>query len=86
MPYTLEGASNQLRIADAINAIEFYVCHTDGKTHGFSARCWDFLNSMKKDDVDLFVSQLNEAIAPVKRKWLLRITEDVQQNFPKPKA
>jgi hypothetical protein len=33
MPYTIEGAIEKLNLASAIQALEFLVCHTDGKTH-----------------------------------------------------
>jgi hypothetical protein len=81
MPYTIEGAIEKLRLADAIRALEFYVCHTDGKTHAFSARCWEALNDKK--NADRLVRELNEAIQPVKERWLEAILADVKSGFPK---
>lgn len=83
MPYTLEGASEQLMIANAIRSLEFYVCETDGKKHSFAARCWDQLNTMK--DAEKFVEELNAAIRPVRQRWLDKIVEDVQREFPSPR-
>jgi hypothetical protein len=92
MSESLANTVKTLQSVEAIGALKFYtvgLTSNDTRSEKFCCRVWDTMlcdglattTAQKRDLMEKLAAELNQAIQPVKHRWMTRLLEDAKQQL-----